>query len=349
MIKVAIIVPSLANKGPVKVVKNLVDASLLIENHNQVEYSLFYFDQVKELDFECRIHHISEIIPEEYDIIHTNGIRPDFWAYKNRARIKKHVITAHNFVFEDLKYSYNSVYSILFGYLWIQLWKKADRIVSLTNTMMKYYEKYIDIKKLTFAYNGIRKITIKSIEVDDLEQITKFQKSYKHIVGSICVLTKTKGLDIVIDYLQTDSTLGFIIIGDGKVKNDLINNAIKLDVLDQCLFLGFRNNAYNYYKFFDYFAMPSRFEGFGLSLIEAGLNKIPIICSDIPTFREMFDETQVSFFKLNSKESFKLAMIKSQQNRSKLTDELYQKCMRDYSLDSMFKQYHNIYKDVLQS
>ena len=347
MINIAIIVPSLANKGPVKVVKNLIDASLKKDNCRQIKYTLFYFDQITDLDVECDIYHISQITPQNFDIIHTNGIRPDFWAYRNRSKIKKHVVTVHNFVFEDLQFTYNSVISLLFGYLWIRLWKKSDKVVLLTKTMKNYYSNYLDIEKLTFAYNGITKKGTGFIDEDDLIRISAFKNSVRHIVGSICVLTKTKGLDIVIDYLREDRTLGFIIIGEGKEKDNLVKRAIKWNVADQCLFLGYRNNAYDYYKHFDYFAMPSRSEGFGLSLIEAGLNKIPIICSEIPTFREMFNDTQVSFFDLSSNKAFKKAIQKSQKNKSKLIEELHQKCLKDYSIDAMYNQYLNVYKDVL--
>ena len=50
--------------------------------------------------------------------------------------------------------------------------------------------------------------------------------------------------------------------------------------------------------------MPSFYEGFGLPILEALSFDCPVICSDIPVFRELF-ENNVTYFNLNSKEDLK--------------------------------------------
>ncbi len=54
--------------------------------------------------------------------------------------------------------------------------------------------------------------------------------------------------------------------------------------------------------------MPSRSEGFGLALIEAIQQKIPVICSDIEVFKELFSEKEITFFKLDDTISLKKAL-----------------------------------------
>lgn len=46
----------------------------------------------------------------------------------------------------------------------------------------------------------------------------------------------------------------------------------------------------------DLYCMPSRVEGFGIALVEAMLCGLPVLCSDIPAFREIVTEDASGFF-----------------------------------------------------
>ena len=48
----------------------------------------------------------------------------------------------------------------------------------------------------------------------------------------------------------------------------------------------------------DVLFVPSAHEGFGLPLLEAGLARIPVLCSDLPSFREIAGD-HVSYFAPN--------------------------------------------------
>jgi glycosyltransferase involved in cell wall biosynthesis len=49
------------------------------------------------------------------------------------------------------------------------------------------------------------------------------------------------------------------------------------------------------FRLADALLFPSRMEGFGIPLLEAGLSRIPIFCSDLPVFREVAPEAAVMF------------------------------------------------------
>ena len=53
----------------------------------------------------------------------------------------------------------------------------------------------------------------------------------------------------------------------------------------------------------DIYMMPSYSEGFGLAMVEAALAKKSIVCSNLPSFHEIFTEREVSFFELDDKVS----------------------------------------------
>ena len=60
-----------------------------------------------------------------------------------------------------------------------------------------------------------------------------------------------------------------------------------------------KNKALYFYNNSLMYVFPSIDEGFGIPLIEALKLKVPVICSDIPIFREIADDSVLYFEKQN--------------------------------------------------
>src|ERR1035437_2576518 len=304
--KVAIIVSRLDQLGPVKVIQNLVNALSKID---ELIVTVFYLhknvDQRINMAVSVeRLEHRNFCFAE-YDIIHTNGIRPDLFAYLNRKKIKYHISTIHNFVFDDLTFTYNRLISWLFGNFWLILWRRADKLVCVSKAMKNYYARWFPITRLEMIYNGIP-------EPD---------------------------FSFVPDY-------DVVIIGDGKELPNLMQLSKKLKITDRCLFCGFRINAVNYLKHFDFYIMPSRSEGFGLALIEAVQQKIPVICSDIEVFEELLTNEEVTFFKPGDLTSLSEALKMADRTGIKKTDLAYTRYLNNYTDKLMAKRYFELYQSA---
>jgi len=89
------------------------------------------------------------------------------------------------------------------------------------------------------------------------------------------------------------------------------------------------------YLISDLLLMTSKDEGFGLPLIEAGLIKLPIACSEIPPFLEV--GTKVCFFGLNDPPLSIAGQIVAYLDRSN-THKMFRKVMKKYVLDVVYKQ-----------
>ena len=89
------------------------------------------------------------------------------------------------------------------------------------------------------------------------------------------------------------------------------------------------------YLISDLLLMTSKDEGFGLPLIEAGLIKLPIACSEIPPFLEV--GTKVCFFGLNDSPLSIAGRIMEYLGRSN-THKMFRKVMKQYVLDIIYKQ-----------
>lgn len=70
-----------------------------------------------------------------------------------------------------------------------------------------------------------------------------------------------------------------LLLGDGEDREILEDLVIKLDVQSIVLFLGNKSDVHRYYSAMDVFVFPSKYEGFGISSIEAQVSGLPVIQS----------------------------------------------------------------------
>lgn len=346
--KVAIIVPALRQLGPVIVMQTLVNS---LRNSTDVEIDVYYFDKKKDnnLLFSVPVYqlNLSDFCFADYDVIHTNGIRPDLFAWFNRRKIKFHISTIHSIVFDDLMFTYNRLISSLFGNLWLFLWKKADKLVCVSYSMKNYYEKWFTSTKIEVIHNGISNSDVRTSSEDDVvNAINEFRSEGLKIIGSAGVLTKIKGIDHILFQLKKNSDLSLVLIGDGKELPNLKKLAAKLKISNRINFCGFRSNAFSYFKYFDYFLMPSRSEGFGLALMEAVQQKVPVICSDIPVFKELFNNEEVTFFELDNSDSLAGALNEVKTNGSKKSELAYSRYLNFYTDKQMSQKYLELYQSA---
>lgn len=78
-----------------------------------------------------------------------------------------------------------------------------------------------------------------------------------------------------------------VIIGDGRAMTSLKELANSLKIADFVTFTGYKTNAHRYLRAFDVYAQTSKQEGLGLSVLEAQIAGLPILLSDIESFREI--------------------------------------------------------------
>lgn len=345
--RIAFIVPALAKKGPVIVVFNIID-NLILMGYDPV---VFYFDEVNDkLEFKCQVQRISfkeQICFDHFDIIHSHGFRPDRYVSKNKSKIRvaKTISTIHCDIFKDLTYTYNILIALVFTPIWILYLKKMDYTIAISNLIKNLYSnKFSTIHTI---HNGV-----KIYEDDDilsLELIDKFKQLKERelkILYTFAVLTKRKGIDLILKMLKDRKDLGLVVVGDGKEKKELESFVISNGLEKQVCFHDFVDNPYNYCKYADVFVMPSRSEGFGLTLVEAAMVKTKIVCSDLIVFKELFSEEEVTFFELDSVQSLSLAISSALESKDKV-EVSYQKSISNYSSMRMVENHLEFYKSVL--
>jgi len=90
------------------------------------------------------------------------------------------------------------------------------------------------------------------------------------------------------------------------------------------------------YLITDILFMPSYHEGFGIPLLESGMIKLPIICSDIPPFKEI-GRGSVCFFSLKEKPEDIADKIISFTSKNKI-QKLFRKVIKQYTWDNIYEK-----------
>ncbi|WP_449437242.1 glycosyltransferase [Pedobacter steynii] len=173
-----------------------------------------------------------------------------------------------------------------------------DKIIVLSKIAKENYNKNGLNNKLLIINNG-RSVpkTFESIPDVDLNQINALKQSYT-VLGTVASFDKRKGLEQILKLLKDEKELAFIIVGDGLERTKLNELAVTYNIAERFFILGRRPQGFRYITEFDYYVIPSRSEGMPLAMLEAAALKTPIICSDIPVFKEIFNSSEVSFLDL---------------------------------------------------
>jgi glycosyltransferase involved in cell wall biosynthesis len=345
--KIAFILPRLVNQGPIVVAKDIIDS--IKDKVDLID--VYYFDDIRELSIDCNLYKISffdKIDFDKYDVVHSHMLRPDFYIWFHRK--KRHnkalfVSTLHQNIYDNLKGNYGSLIAFVFEKLWLRFLKKCDVVVTLTDVMNSYYSNKTKLNLKTI-YNGRNvKTENKDITSDADSKLLYETKSKFKIIGSHCLLTKRKGIDQIIRSLVFLKEFALVIVGDGQELLNLKALADECHVSERCFFLGYKHNAVSYLRYFDIYVMSSYSEGFPLGLLEAGLNKLPVVCSDIPIFRELFSEKEVSFFELDNIDSLSKSIQICYENRFLFSQYLYDTINEKYSNDKMAENYMLLYQN----
>lgn len=112
--------------------------------------------------------------------------------------------------------------------------------------------------------------------------------------------------------------LKLALVGDGNDRSAIEARVCALDLDDGVVLTGFRDDVPALMSAFDAFALPSRFEGLGIVLVEAQASGLPCIASDAVPHEA--NVTNCEFLTLDSVETWAQVFIKAKVPESRAVD-----------------------------
>ena len=119
---------------------------------------------------------------------------------------------------------------------------------------------------------------------------------WRFVILCVSRLTKEKNLNLALEILalvrQRFPNTGLVIVGSGPEEGKLKLFAKKIGVNRNIAFVGWQEELFSYYKTANVFLQTSLFEGYGLSLVEAGLSNLPVVTSPVGLALELEDNKE---------------------------------------------------------
>lgn len=208
---------------------------------------------------------------KKIDIIHTNSSATNVGGLAAKMTKTKHIWHIREFLEEDygLNFDLGRKKSISF------INEVSDKVIFISNQLLKKYDKEIQNEKKIIIYNGIKPPT------KDLNNYIKNKKNEMNIL-IVGILTKQKGQEeaiLAIEHLNRVNGLSckLNIVGDGPYYHKLKELVEKHKLEEIVTFWGYQEDVDTFYKKNDLLLMCSKSEAFGRTTIEAMLFGLPVI------------------------------------------------------------------------
>jgi len=154
-----------------------------------------------------------------------------------------------------------------------------------------------------------------------------------------------KGFDLLIDafhlFAQQDQEWTLDIVGEGP-EESLYRKKIAQYALEQRVSLHpFTNDIQAYYSQAQVYVLSSRWEGFGLVLVEAMAHGLPVVSSDLPTSKEIMGDFGI-YFKNGDVEALARQLLQATQTDWAKKSMEARAIARRFSTDAIICQWHRL-------
>lgn len=236
----------------------------------------------------------------------------------------------------------------------IQLHKLlVSRVTAISKSVYKdIVNSGFPASRVAVLYNGVNP-----------EKFTEFrdaEESKRTLPTIICVarlLPEKKGQDVLIDALDILAKRGehyrCLFVGaepadHPEYRRQLIERVTGYQ-LKNVEFLGNRNDIPQLLAQADAFVLPSRYEGFGIAIIEAMMAKVPVIASAVDGPKEIIgDDRYGRLFPAGDSKQLASAIHQIfDGGTSEMVETAYRHALGTYSIDAMIAGFRSVYQAVV--
>lgn len=230
---------------------------------------------------------------------------------------------------------------------------KTDKIVCISEAEKQSALKknVCNGKKLQVILNGVDVATIEDAKPISREFLNIPKEAF--VVGMIGRTTQQKAADIFVKAAaiisNTIKNAEFIIVGDGENRQEIeqlaIENGVKLHIT------GWVSNPYSYLKIFDMAMLLSRWEGFGLALVEYMIAKKPFVATNVDAIPTIVrDGVDGILVEVDSPEQAAESIVKlynAPELSSTLVQNAYIHAIQNYSIERVADEHFELFHKIL--
>lgn len=266
----------------------------------------------------------------------------------NKNKNKKIILILHNNgdTFNMLKNYYSDLENkIIYKYLlYIEkiVLKRISNIGFVAKKPLDDFKEKSNIssKNLFYIYNGVADLGYR---------LKEFNKYNLVCVGS---LSHRKNQMIILESLlnvkeEIYKKIYITFVGDGVIRNELESFIKSKNLESKVTFIGFTNNVLKYLLDNNIFILPSKDEGFPMSILEGMSIGMPIISTNIAGIPEMIDDKKTGFLIEPNEESLTNTLNQLDNYDLELMGrKSYDKFNSQFSQLKMLNEYIKVFKNI---
>ena len=241
--------------------------------------------------------------------------------------------------------------------LWLLIRYLCDYFVAISDVVMQSAPRNIQDRQKKMIYNPFNINYSTNKELERKYTIEKYNiPSNCFLVGCVGRVVDYKNIDFIIKniseiYCSINKNIYLIVAGAGPEEyvNELREYAYNVGVSDHVIFTGFINDPNRLISSLDLLVAPSRVDAFGRTIVEAMLQKTPVLAAKSGGHLNIISEgVNGTFYEPTIKDDFfkKISIIMNRTNISELSDNAYQFAQFNFSpkqhLNNILPIYHNL-------
>jgi len=159
----------------------------------------------------------------------------------------------------------------------IDIYAKHPCVCVSEGAQKDFIKSFGNITPTTAIHNPIDRDSIR-------KQADAFVPEYQNYIIHVGSFKDAKRHDVLLKaYARTDQSMPLLLLGKGKLKDEIEQLVVELNLEEKVVFLGFQENPFPYIKHAKFKVLTSDWEGFALVIAEALVLGTPVISTNCPS------------------------------------------------------------------
>lgn len=306
-------------------------------NNIWVKTPIDFVKEAKALDSFFRQHH-------DYKVIHFHSSSKNYLVlkYAKKYGIPVRIAHSHNIDFQTK----NPIKKLYGNFLKPKLEKYSTDFFACSKDAGKWLfgEEIINSNKFKVIHNAIDYDKFKFDKALRKEKRKEFGfKENDIVIGHVGRFTNQKNHDFLIDVFnecyKKNNNYKLLLIGEGVLEDKIKEKVKILNLENNVIFAGFREDVNECIQAMDIFAFPSLFEGLGIVLVEAQASGLPCFATKSTIPEEVRINGNFKFLNLNLNEWVN-QILNCDLNRIETKDNVMK---NNYLIEDTVKELENTY------